>query len=127
SVIADWEQPEAARSSTQPIVARAPVMDGDRTLGFVEMASPVPIDVERGVALIDGYNREWIVLRDGLHNAKRLYTMVMILITLFVVFFATWIALFLAKQISNPITALLDAASEVRKGNLKHRVTVRAV
>jgi two-component system nitrogen regulation sensor histidine kinase NtrY len=44
-----------------------------------------------------------------------------------VVFFATWIALFLAKQISIPIAALLDAASEVRKGNLKHRVNVRAV
>ena len=68
-----------------------------------------------------------MALRDGLRNAKRLYTMVMILITLFVLFFATWIALFLAKQISIPITALLDAASEVRKGNLEHRVEVRAV
>ena len=35
--------------------------------------------------------------------------------------------MFLAKQISVPITALLDAAREVRKGNLKHRVEVRAV
>jgi two-component system, NtrC family, nitrogen regulation sensor histidine kinase NtrY len=41
------------------------------------------------------------------------------LITLFVLFVATWIALFLAKQISIPITALLEAASQVRKGNLK--------
>jgi two-component system, NtrC family, nitrogen regulation sensor histidine kinase NtrY len=127
TVVASWDQTEAARRSNQPIAARFPVMEGDRTLGFVEMASPVPIDVDRDVTRIDGYNREWIVLKDGLHNAKRLYTMVMILITLFVVFFATWIALFLAKQISIPITALLDAASEVRKGNLKHRVDVRAV
>ena len=52
--------------------------------------------------------------------------MLMALITLFVLFVATWIALFLAKQISVPITALLEAASEVRKGNLKHRVQVRA-
>ena len=46
--------------------------------------------------------------------------MLMTLITLFVLFVATWIAMFLAKQISVPITALLDAASEVRKGNFKH-------
>ena len=50
----------------------------------------------------------------------------MALITLFVIFVATWIALFLAKQISVPITALLEAAREVRKGNLKHRVEVQA-
>ena len=127
TVVLSWDEPDAARRSAQPVLARFPVMEGDRTLGFVEMASPVPIDVARQVALIDGYNREWIVLRDGLRNAKRLYTMVMVLITLFVLFFATWIALFLAKQISIPITALLDAASEVRRGNLRHRVEVRAV
>lgn len=125
--VLSWNDPDPAHRSGQPIRARFPVMDSDRTLGYVELASPMPFDVARQVALINGYNNEWIVLRDGLHDAKRSYTMVMILITLFVVFFATWIALFLAKQISIPITALLDAASEVRKGNLKHRVQVRAV
>ncbi len=125
--LASWTEPDAARRSAQPLRARFPVMDGTRTLGYVELAAPVPLDVARQVSLIGRYNREWIALRDGLRNAKRLYTMVMILITLFVLFFATWLALFLAKQISIPITALLDAASEVRKGNLKHRVEVRAV
>jgi PAS domain S-box-containing protein len=127
TVLAAWDQPDAAKRSSEPVSARFPVMDGDRTLGFVELASPVPIDVAKDVSLIDGYNNEWIVLKDGLHNAKRLYIMIMVLITLFVLFFATWVALFLAKQISIPITALLDAASEVRKGNLKHRVNVGAV
>ena len=125
--LASWYEPDASRRSTQPLRARFPVMDGTRTLGYVELAAPVPLDVASQVSLIARYNREWIGLRDGLRNAKRLYTMVMILITLFVLFFATWMALFLAKQISIPITALLDAASEVRKGNLRHRVEVRAV
>jgi PAS domain S-box-containing protein len=44
-----------------------------------------------------------------------------------VLFLAVWVALFLAKQISVPITAVLEAALEVRKGNLAHRVDVRAV
>jgi len=55
------------------------------------------------------------------------YLLFMALITLFVLFVATWIALFLSKQISIPITALLHAAGEVRKGNLKYRVQVRAI
>src|SRR6202035_5246959 len=52
--------------------------------------------------------------------------MLMALITLFVLFFAQWIARILATRISVQIPALLDAASEVRRGNLKHRVNVRA-
>jgi PAS domain S-box-containing protein len=127
AVLLSWDEPDPARRSPQPVSGRFPVMEGTRTLGFVELASPIPLDVAKEVSLIEGYNREWTVLHDGLHDAKRLYTMVMILITLFVVFFATWIALFLAKQISIPITALLDAASEVRRGNLRYRVNVRAV
>jgi two-component system, NtrC family, nitrogen regulation sensor histidine kinase NtrY len=50
----------------------------------------------------------------------------MALITVFVLFMAVWIALFVAKQISLPIGALLGAANEVSKGNLQHRVEVRA-
>ena len=46
---------------------------------------------------------------------------------LFVLFVATWIALFLARQISVPISALLEGARELRKGNLKHRVNVGAI
>ena len=49
------------------------------------------------------------------------------MIALFILFVATWIALLLARQISVPISALLVAASEVRNGNLGHRVQVKAI
>ena len=49
------------------------------------------------------------------------------MIALFILFVATWIALLLSRQISVPISALLVAASEVRKGNLGHRVQVLAI
>ena len=42
-------------------------------------------------------------------------------------FVATWLALFLARQISVPISALLGAAEEVRRGNLGFRVEVNAI
>ena len=39
---------------------------------------------------------------------RSLYLLLLSLITLFVLFVATWIARFLATQISTPITALLE-------------------
>ncbi len=40
---------------------------------------------------------------------------------------ATWIALLLSRKISRPISALLVAAGEVRKGNLGYRVQTKAI
>jgi PAS domain S-box-containing protein len=63
-------------------------------------------------------------------NRKALYYsygQLLALITLFVLFFATWVALFMAKQISVPITALLGAAQDIRRGKLGTRVDVNAV
>jgi two-component system nitrogen regulation sensor histidine kinase NtrY len=125
--LASWTAPGAAKRAGSAIRSRAPVLNGSATLGSVELVSPMPLDVADQVSIIQGKNNEYITLKDGLKNARYFYTMVMILITLFVLFFTTWVALFLAKQISVPITALLDAAREVRKGNLRHRVEVRAV
>lgn len=57
---------------------------------------------------------------------RRSYLLLLTLITLFVLFVATWIALFLAKQISVPIAALYAAAQEVRNGNLSYRLRIGA-
>jgi len=122
--VESWTGPTGAGS--RAVHARSPVMDGGKCIGYVELDSPIPLDVAGQVSAINSYNTEWIQLRDWARYFKLFYTMLMILITLFVLFVATWIAFFLAKQISVPIAALLDAASEVRKGNFK-RVEVRAV
>ncbi len=58
---------------------------------------------------------------------RNLYSLFLLLIALFILWVATWIALVLARQISVPISALLVAASEVRRGNLGHRVQVQAM
>lgn len=106
--------------------ARVPVRDGARVLGFVEVTAHLPMDVQEQKSKIEQYNSQWIALRDLLKNARYAYSQMIVLITLFVLFFTVWVALFLAKQISVPITALLDGANKVRKGNLRHRVEVKA-
>ena len=55
------------------------------------------------------------------------YLLLLSLITLFILFFAIWIARYMAGQISTPITALLRAAEQIRKGNLSYRVRVDAI
>jgi two-component system, NtrC family, nitrogen regulation sensor histidine kinase NtrY len=55
------------------------------------------------------------------------YFLLICLITLFVLFFAAWSAQILSRQISVPISALLGAAQEVRRGNLSYRVRVNAI
>jgi two-component system nitrogen regulation sensor histidine kinase NtrY len=114
------------KQSGDSVRARVPVRDGNETIGYAELTAAIPVNVAEEVAAIDMYNTQWTELRDSLRNAKLFYTMLMILITLFVLFVEVWIAFFLAKQISVPIAALLDAAREVCKGNFK-RVDVRAV
>jgi two-component system, NtrC family, nitrogen regulation sensor histidine kinase NtrY len=58
---------------------------------------------------------------------RRVYLLLLSLITLFVLFFAIWIARYMAGQISIPITALLRGAEQIRKGNLSYRVRVGAI
>ena len=57
---------------------------------------------------------------------KRTYLSFLCLITLVILFIATWFALFLAKQVTVPIQALAEATQEVAKGNLGYQVSVRA-
>ena len=77
-------------------------------------------DIDRNIA-------EYSELSMHRTQVRNLYYLYIALITLFVLFVSTWIARILADQISNPISALLRAAGEVRAGNLSYRVNVRAM
>src|SRR5262249_35118434 len=94
--------------------------------GTVVVAAPVPVDAVRDLADIKHWSEQWGQLKAARKSIRYLYLSLMVLITLFVLFVATWLARILANRISVPITAILNAAGEVSHGNLKHRVTVRA-
>jgi len=84
------------------------------------------IDIVEKQKQIQAYVGKYNQLSADRRSLRYLYLLFQVLIALFILFVATWIALILAKQISVPISALLDAASQVRKGNLGHRVNVPA-
>jgi two-component system nitrogen regulation sensor histidine kinase NtrY len=95
--------------------------------GKLVLMARMPLDVaakqrEISQAVAD-YNR----LSMDRKAFRRLYLLLLSLITLFILFFAIWIARYMAGQISTPITALLRAAEQIRKGNLSYRVRVNAI
>jgi two-component system, NtrC family, nitrogen regulation sensor histidine kinase NtrY len=99
---------------------------GDGTEKLVVRIKP-RADLASKQSLIQRYVRDY----DQLAASKRFLRNQLLLflgaITLFILFVSTWIALILSRQIITPISALLQAAGQVRKGNLAHRVHVRAI
>jgi two-component system, NtrC family, nitrogen regulation sensor histidine kinase NtrY len=108
------------------VSAQYPVMDARREIGKVVITAAIPLDIAREKTNIWTSWSEWQKVYDDWKDVRSSYTLLMALITVFVLFVAVWIALFVARQISVPIGALLGAANEVSKGNLQHRVEARA-
>ncbi|HXG31722.1 MAG TPA: ATP-binding protein [Bryobacteraceae bacterium] len=95
--------------------------------GVLRITGQRPPELEAAQQEISRYVRTYDQLVFNRKNTRNFYLLLLALITLFILFVAAWIALFLARQISVPITALLEAAGEVRRGNLRHRVPVKAM
>jgi two-component system nitrogen regulation sensor histidine kinase NtrY len=125
--IESWNRRSKPVDAERIVRSEAPVRQGQKTVGTVQLAAIVPLAVAEKTAEIERNTEQWNATLALEKDVRRNYLMLMALITLFVLFVAVWIALFFAKQISVPITALLGAAGEVRRGNLAHRVDVRAV
>jgi two-component system, NtrC family, nitrogen regulation sensor histidine kinase NtrY len=124
--LAYWGPYAATSTDARTVKAHFPVVEGGQNIGSIAITALIPLNVAQKVLIIQNSWKEWNQLHDDWKYLRTSYTLLMALITVFILFVAVWIALFLAKQISVPITALLGAASEVRKGNLQHRVEVRA-
>ncbi len=107
--------------------ARAPVQAGGRTLGYVVVPVRQRGDIVARQASVERYVKEYDRISIDRRRFRNFYLMLLAAISLFVLYIATWLALFLAKQISNPISALLEAAGRVRAGDLGYRVRVKAV
>ena len=84
-------------AETRSVRARSPVISAGKTVGYVDLSSPDPAGRGRpGLQHPEVQQPSGSSCATGVKNARLFYTMVMILITLFVLFFTTWIAIFLA-------------------------------
>jgi two-component system, NtrC family, nitrogen regulation sensor histidine kinase NtrY len=95
--------------------------------GMMVLSARMPLELAAKQREISQEVGEYNRLSMRRKDFRRLYLLLLSLITLFILFFATWIARYMAGQISTPITALLRAAEQIRKGNLSYRVRVDAI
>ncbi len=95
--------------------------------GKLTLSARMPLDLAAKQQEINRYVAEYNRLAVDRKAFRSLYLLLLSLITLFILFFAIWIARYMASQISTPITALLKAAEQIRKGNLGYRVHVNAI
>ncbi len=107
--------------------AQAQVIDDGIAIGTVEAKFAIDSAIVVRHAAILHYLEEQRILAGNKKFYQIVWFQLICVITLFVLFVASWISQVLARQISVPISALLAAAKEVRRGNLSHRVHVRAM
>ncbi len=114
-------------SDEQRYLAKADVPGLIAEHASIRLTAPLPPLLEHKQTEIEGYVRDYDKIRAERDRLNSLYIQYMALITLFILFISTWVALLLERQFSIPISALLFAVTEVRKGNLEHRIKTQAV
>jgi two-component system, NtrC family, nitrogen regulation sensor histidine kinase NtrY len=121
----------AARRTDQPILNLGGL---DYILGtsttpsssLVVVALPMPAGLSRTVGTIrSGAESYWQLFR-GRNRIRGTYFLLMMLLTVLTLFASSWLALYLAKQVTRPAETLADAMEQISAGHYGHRVTVGA-
>ncbi len=94
--------------------------------GTLYVARRLPDDFSSRYADIETQTTTYLALKQQLRNYKRILLAVLAFITLVLLFATTWVALFLAKQVTVPIQALAEATGEISRGNFDQRINVQA-
>jgi two-component system nitrogen regulation sensor histidine kinase NtrY len=105
---------------TDYILGSAPV--GDH--GQILVAMPLPRKFSETVKQLQTSQQRYFELARGRRIVRRTYMEVLLLLTVVVLFAATWLALFLSKLVTRPVAALAEATQEISRGRLDYRVDV---
>jgi len=108
------------------IQAVVPVRSAEGTAAVMVVAIHVPQRLEARLRGISQAFQEYKQLKLLKNPIKGIYILLFLLMTLIIVFSATWFGLYLARGITEPIQMLAEGTREVAAGNLKYKVQVRA-
>jgi two-component system nitrogen regulation sensor histidine kinase NtrY len=110
------------------IQALVPVRNAEQggVAGAMMVAIHVPQRLEARLRGISQAFQEYKQLKLLKNPIKGIYILLFMLMTLIIVFSATWFGLYLARGITDPIQMLAEGTREVAAGNLKYKVEVRA-
>lgn len=108
--------------NTEYVLAVAPVKGSGRIL----VALPWPRDFTPTLNQITKNQSTFIALGRETKRIRGMYMLVLMLLTVLVLFAATWVSLYVAKLVTKPVAALAEATREISLGHLGHRVDVSA-
>jgi nitrogen fixation/metabolism regulation signal transduction histidine kinase len=109
--------------NTEYLLAVAPV---EGVGGRILVGIPLPKDFTPTLDQINQKQQEYLALSRETKRIRGLYMLVLTLLTVLVLFVATWFSLFVAKLVTRPVEALAEATREISEGHLGHRVEVSA-
>lgn len=117
------QQPQKWTSdSTQYLLAAAPV----GTSGKIVVGLPLPSNFAPILEQINKSQQSYLALGRESKRIRGLYMLLLSLLTVLVLFAATWVSLYVAKLVTRPVAALAEATREISAGHLGHRVDVSA-
>jgi len=94
--------------------------------GRLIVALPLPEKFMSTLAQIEHNQRTYFELSRERKLVRRTFMGMLLLLTVIVLFAATWSSLFLAKLVTRPVAALAEATQEISRGRLDYRVEVPA-
>jgi hypothetical protein len=94
--------------------------------GRIVVGLPLPADFTAVQQRVEQSERKYLELSRERKLVRRTYMGLLLLLTVVVLFVATWFALFLSKFVTRPVAALAAATEEISRGRLDHRVQVPA-
>ncbi len=94
--------------------------------GWILIGMPLPQQFSRTMAQIEASQRRYMELAQQRKLVRRTYMGLLLLLTVLVLFAATWLALFLSKFVTRPVAALAEATEQISQGKFDYRVHVNA-
>jgi PAS domain S-box-containing protein len=94
--------------------------------GSVLVAMPLPANYSSALRELEESERKYAALRSERKLIRQTYMMVLLLLTVIVLFAATWFAMYLSKMVIRPVSALEEATQKISSGQLDYRVEVAA-
>src|SRR5579863_5940748 len=114
-------------TDSEMFLAAEPIDGGEgQFLGTVVGITRVSVNIQRIADEIQSEAQKYDALSRERRAVKRTDLSMLFLLTLLILFVATWFALFMSKQVTGPIQALAEATHEVSRGNLGYQITARA-
>lgn len=108
------------------VIAGIRVNDAARHPRLLIIAREFPPELTARVANINEQHTQFHNLKDKIKRIKTIYILQLSVVTLLLIFAASWLALYVARNITVPIQALAEATDRVAHGDFSHKVDVMA-